>query len=128
VDAGTARVAAIGDDPRLDVSATAAERITVNETLGRRVNEGIEEGRREREGLVPFVCECGLLGCNDVVELTLREYEEVRAGSRCFLVVPGHGADFDIVRRHEDRYEIVRKPDGPLGDYAERTDPRRAGA
>ena len=109
----------------MDVSDTTAERITVNETLSRRVNEGIEEGRREREGLVPFVCECGALGCNDIVELTLREYEEVRSGSRSFLVMPGHGASFDIVRRQEERYDIVRKPDGPLGEYADRTDPRR---
>lgn len=102
-----------------------SEHITTNEILSRRVNEAIEEGRRDREGLVPFVCECGVLGCNDVVEVTLNEYEAVRAGSRCFLVVPGHGADFDVVRLVTERYAIVRKPEGPLGDHAERTDPRR---
>ena len=109
----------------MDSNDTAAERITVNETLSRRVNEGIEEGRRERRGLVPFVCECGILGCNDIVELTLVEYESVRAGSRCFLVAPGHGAGFDVVRHQERRYDVVRKPDGPLGELADRTDPRK---
>jgi hypothetical protein len=99
-------------------------RVARNETAFREVNEGIEEGRRERVGLVPFVCECGMLGCNDVVELTLREYEGVRAGSRCFLVATGHGAPFDIVSRTESRYSVVRKPDGPLGELADRTDPR----
>jgi hypothetical protein len=101
------------------------ERIALNESRFREVNEGIEEGRREREGLVPFVCECGLLGCNAVVEVTLREYEEVRSGSRCFLVAPGHGASFDELRREEGRFDVVRKPDGPLGELADRTDPRR---
>ena len=40
-----------------------ATRIALNETTFREVNEGIEEGRREREGLVPFVCECGRAEC-----------------------------------------------------------------
>jgi hypothetical protein len=104
---------------------TAEGRAVVNETLRRQVNEGIEEGRRERSGLVPFVCECGVLGCNEVVELTLREYESVRAGGRCFLVAPGHGASIDVLQREEGRFDVVRKADGPFGDYAEVTDPRR---
>jgi hypothetical protein len=99
--------------------------VAVNEVTFRQINEGIEEGRNEREGLVPFVCECGELGCNEIVELTLREYERVRAGARCFLVAPGHGAVFDELRREEARFGVVRKPDGPLGDLAERTDPRQ---
>jgi hypothetical protein len=105
---------------------TAGGRIVVNETLRRQVNEGIEEGRRERSGLVPFVCECGELGCNVVVEMTLREYESVRAGGgRCFLVSPGHGTSFDVLEREEGRFDVVSKPVGPLGDYAEATDPRQ---
>src|SRR4051812_1196835 len=102
----------------MDAGELSAERITINEALRRRVNEGIEEGRREREGLVPFVCECGVLGCNDIVELTLREYEDVRSGPRCFLAAPGHGASFDVIREEGRRYTVIRKPDGPLGDYA----------
>jgi hypothetical protein len=101
----------------------SAERITVNESMRRRVNEGIEEGRRERGGLVPFVCECGVLGCNAVVELTLPEYEEVRSGARCFLAAPGHGASFDAIVEEKERYSVIRK-EGVYGEYAERTDPR----
>ena len=99
--------------------------IALNESTFRQVNEGIEEGRRERDGLVPFLCECGEVGCNAVVELTLREYERVRADSRSFLVAPGHGADFDEPSCDGERYGVVRKPDGPLGELADRTDPRR---
>jgi hypothetical protein len=106
----------------------ADEHVAMNESTFRSVNEGIEEGRRDREGLVPFVCECGVIGCNAIVEVTLEEYEGVRAGSRWFLVAPGHGAEFDITERTEDRFAVVRKPDGPLGELADRTDPRRTGA
>jgi hypothetical protein len=102
----------------------ADEQVAINETMFRNVNEGIEEGRSQRDGLVPFVCECGVLGCTEVVELTLEEYEGVRAGSRCFLVASGHGADFDEVREEHERYTVVSKPKGPLGEHAERTDPR----
>jgi len=109
-------------------SMDGAERqVALNEVTFRNVNEGIEEGRSERRGRVPFVCECGMLGCNTIVELTLSEYEDVRAGARCFVVAPGHGAPFDEIRREEPRYRVVRKPEGPLGDLAEATDPRRVG-
>lgn len=103
-----------------------AEHVALNEITFREVNEGIESGRHERDGLVPFVCECGEIGCNAIVELTLGEYEAVRGGARCFVVAPGHGAPFDVLRREHDRFAVVRKPDGPLGDLAERTDPRQA--
>ena len=115
----------MGDDDTMRIADLGAAQITLNETTFREVNEGIEEGRREREGLVPFVCECGALGCNAIVRLTLREYESVRGGSRCFLVAPGHGAEFEELRREGDRYGVVVKPDGPLGELADRTDPRR---
>ena len=100
------------------------EQIALNESTFRDVNEAIEAGRREREGLVPFVCECGKLGCTAVVELTLREYEDVRADSRRFLVVPGHEAATEEAREEDSRYSVVVKPDGPLGEIADRTDPR----
>jgi hypothetical protein len=103
------------------------QQVAVNEVTFRSVNEGIEEGRNERDGRVPFVCECGVIGCNAIVELTLREYESVRAGGRCFVVAPGHGATFDEVSYEQPRYRVVRKPEGPLGDLAERTDPRQVG-
>ena len=114
----------MGDHGPMRAPDSAAHQIALNETTFREVNEGIEEGRRQRDGLVPFVCECGVIGCNAVVRVTLREYEGVRAGSRCFLVAPGHKAEFDEVRHEGERYDVVSKPDGPLGELADRTDPR----
>jgi hypothetical protein len=101
------------------------EQIALNESTFRDINEAIEAGRREREGLVPFVCECGRLGCNAVIEVTLREYEDVRADSRLFLVQPGHENEFEELRHEDPRYRVVAKPEGPLGDIADETDPRR---
>ena len=115
----------MGDDCPMRADDSVDAQIALNETTFREVNEGIEEGRRERDGLVPFVCECGVLGCTAVVEVTLEEYESVRAESRYFLVAPRHGAHFDELRRDGDRYRVVAKPDGPLGEIADRTDPRQ---
>ena len=118
----------MADDDNMSVVDSAEEQLALNESTFRDVNEAIESGRAEREGLVPFVCECGRLGCTDVVELTLREYEGVRAGSRCFLVAPGHDASFERVVREDARFMVVAKPEGPLGDIADRTDPRKENA
>jgi len=101
------------------------EQIALNESAFRDINEAIEAGRREREGFVPFVCECGRLGCTAVIELTLREYEEARADSRLFLVLPGHENELEEHRLEDPRYTVVAKPEGPLGDIADETDPRR---
>ena len=114
----------MADDDDVRAVDTADEQFALNESTFRDVNEGIEAGRRDREGLIPFVCECGVLGCTAVVELTLGEYEAVREGSRCFVVVPGHAASFEEVRVEEDRFAVVVKPEGPLGELADVTDPR----
>jgi hypothetical protein len=107
-----------------DVGASLAdERIADNEIVARRINESIEEGRVSRDGAAGFVCECGQLGCNAIVELTLGEYEQVRARPRRFLVVDGHGAGFDTVIDRRERYAIVAKL-GAAGRKAEATDPR----
>jgi hypothetical protein len=58
----------------------------------RDVNEGIERGAwpGEEDTPVGFRCECARLGCNQLVELSVREYEEIRAHPRRFVLVPGH--------------------------------------
>ncbi len=103
------------------------ERIAYNETVARSVNEAIEAGRVTRDGPTAFVCECGQLGCNAVVELTLEAYEGVRADPRKFVLVTGHEAHFDQVVADAGDYEIVVKQ-GAAGRIAEETDPRAEGA
>ncbi len=100
-----------------------AARVARNEAAFRKVNEAIERGRETRDGLVGFVCECGRLGCNEIIELTVSEYEAVRADARRFAVRPGHQTDAEEVIEDRGRYLVVTKR-GSAGDIAELTDPR----
>jgi hypothetical protein len=63
-------------------------RIAANEVLFREVNEAIERGQwpGEEDKPVGFRCECARLGCNQVIELSVREYE---TGPRSFATVRG---------------------------------------
>jgi hypothetical protein len=97
-----------------------------NEALLREVNEGIERGRwpTVTDGTVRFRCECALLDCNQSVELTVPEYEEVRDHSRRFVVVPGHELpDAETVVTSSSGYVVVEKR-AEAGAVAEELDPR----
>jgi hypothetical protein len=102
------------------------ERLSANEAVFRQINEGIERGHwpGEEDSPVSFRCECALLGCNDLVELSVREYEHVRSNPRRFIVLPGHERlDVEMVVERRDSYLIVEKLD-QAADKAEETDPR----
>jgi hypothetical protein len=107
------------------MDSAGKQRIAMNEATFRKVNEGMEAGQGAN-GLLTFVCECGRLGCNKLIELTRDEYESVRANPRRFAVVDGHEIPEaeDVVDRTE-RYIVVEKADHPEADIVERTDPRR---
>ena len=96
----------------------------MNEATFRRVNEGMEAGQ-DPEGMLAFVCECGRLGCNKLVELTRTEYEAVRTNPRRFAIVDGHQIEEveDVVAR-TDRYIVVEKRGHPESEIVEYTDPR----
>lgn len=95
------------------------------EINGRRVNEAIERGARE--GAVKFVCECGHLGCNALVEMSTAEYERVRSGFDRFFLVPGHEIDgVDEVLERRGNHLVVAKI-GAGSRMAAVTDPRRDG-
>lgn len=105
------------------MNADGSERIGRNEATFRRINEAIETGRVTRDGLVGFVCECSRLGCNEVVELTIAEYEAVRSNPRRFFVARGHDGTAEEVIELADRYCVVEKR-GEAGQVAERADSR----
>jgi hypothetical protein len=100
------------------------ERAAAAEVNGRRVNEAIERGTRGTDTAV-FVCECGNLGCNATVELSIAEYEEVRSGFERFLVKPGHEIEEieDVVGRHPS-YLVVAKRDDEAAAIAYTADDR----
>ena len=101
-------------------------RLGRNEAIFRQINEGIERGQwpGEEDSPVGFRCECARLGCNEVVELSIRAYEGVRRNSRRFIVRPGHERlDVEVVVETRPGYLVVEKLD-QAGDEAEATDPR----
>jgi hypothetical protein len=99
------------------------KRIAMNEATYRKINEAVRaEGA---ESAMTFLCECGRLGCNRLIQLTRAEYENVRSNSRRFAIVPGHDLPDveDVIATHE-RYAIIEKhPDAD--DIVKPTDPRR---
>lgn len=102
-------------------------RLAVNEARFREINERLADDVDRMVGpeeTVEFVCECALLSCRDVVELTLERYRAMRASPIRFAVVPGHEL-LEIERVLEDLGEVyVIEKVGAGADEAERRDPR----
>jgi hypothetical protein len=108
------------------VEGKKQRRAAANEATIRDVNEGIERGQwpGEEDTPVGFRCECARLGCNRLIELSVRQYEEIRSNPRRFVVVPGHEfPEVEVVVEASPRYVIVEKLD-QAGELAEAHDPR----
>jgi 5-bromo-4-chloroindolyl phosphate hydrolysis protein len=99
------------------------KRIAMNEATYRKINEAVRAERADRA--ITFLCECGRLGCNRLIQLTRAEYEAVRSNPRRFALVPGHEIleVEDVVERHE-RYAVIEKH-GDVDDIVKPADPRR---
>jgi predicted ThiF/HesA family dinucleotide-utilizing enzyme len=101
------------------------QRVAMNEATFRRVNEGMEASQSP-EGLLTFLCECGRLGCNKLIELTRAEYESLRANPRRFALIDGHEMpEVEDVVAHNARYNVVEKRGHPESEVVEYTDPRQ---
>src|SRR3954468_24252500 len=103
------------------------ERLARNEAAFRTVHEAIENGRtpRDPDARIAFLCECGAIGCNMLIELTVREYEDVRLHPRRFFVLPGHEVpDVEQVVGRNDGHLVVEKFPEEAG-VAETTHRRR---
>ena len=97
----------------------------MNEATFRRVNEGLETAQDPR-GRLTFLCECGRLGCNQLIQLTRGEYEAVRANSRRFAIIDGHEiAEVEDVVDRAEGFIVVEKRGQPEAEVVEHTDPRR---
>jgi hypothetical protein len=91
------------------------ERIVENNYTFREANEQIRAKADEYDApveRVPFLCECPVPSCTEILRLTLAEYEDVRANPRHFFTAPGHeqadAAVGHVVSRERD-YVIVEK-------------------
>jgi hypothetical protein len=76
--------------------------------------------------MIPFVrCECSMLGCNHLVEVTIPDYKAVRGDSRRFLLAPGHEvAEVEVLVSRKPGYIIVEKVGEAGRAAAEDSDPR----
>jgi hypothetical protein len=102
------------------------QRIAANEAAFRDVNEAIARGQwpGEQDDLASFRCECARFGCNELIELTPRQYEAVRANPRQFVVLPGHELpEVETVVQRGPGYLVVEKTD-VAGRAAEDMDDR----
>jgi hypothetical protein len=101
-----------------------ARRVANAEANGRRINEAIERGEGGA-GSAVFVCECGYVGCNATVELSIEDYEAVRTDFNRFLIVPGHEIEAveEVVERHR-RHLVVLKRERDASAVARATDAR----
>jgi hypothetical protein len=99
-----------------------------NQALHREVNERIKD-LNERlddplDGSTVWVCECNDLDCTEPLQLTLGEYEQLRAHPNHFAVLPGHVEDAveRIVEEHETYLVVAKLGRGAV--FAVENDPR----
>jgi hypothetical protein len=103
-----------------DVIEPRAARLAKNEALFRAVNEEVDKLSQHASGpqLTRYVCECPDLECGSHLELSPREYRDVRRNPTQFLVLPDHVfPELERVVDDRSRYVIVRKL-GVAGEVA----------
>jgi hypothetical protein len=99
-------------------------RVASNQALARLVNEAMRTDRPHEA--IAFTCECGQIGCNQLIQLTRDEHNRVRAHPRRFAIVAGHEiVEIETTVEHHDRYAVVEAYDPAAGAVADRTSPRR---
>jgi hypothetical protein len=97
------------------------------QSLFRNVNEHIDELAENFDLLdqVPIICECASTECNEQIELTQAEYENLRRIPTHFAVLPGHDIpDVERVVEQNERFVTVEKF-GESALAAIKLDPRR---
>jgi hypothetical protein len=110
------------------MNSTEAEKIARNEALFREVNERIAETAvRFEADDASFVCECAESACTERVDVTIAQYERVRADGATFLLVPGHEDErIETVVDAEDGHAVVEKRDPRIAPLVRKLDPRAA--
>ena len=104
---------------------TREERLAKNEALFREVNERVKElAVSELSDRSDVLCECSDANCLATIELTVGEYEAVRAHGTRFALTPGHeDASVETVVERTERFLVVEKRD-EAADVAQDLDPR----
>ena len=103
-------------------------RVGMNEALFREVNERIErvsERLQVTSEKIGILCECGDEACTERVDVSLPDYERIRADGALFFIRPGHEMpDVEDVVERGDGWDVVRKKAGGPAELARELDPR----
>jgi hypothetical protein len=98
------------------VSTLRHGRVAENESFFRDMNEHALNRRDQLLRRLPpdepvrLMCECASGECEQMLQLTLREYARVRDHPDRFLVIPGHEtADIEDVVERRGRFSTVEK-------------------
>jgi hypothetical protein len=99
------------------------DRVGFSRATLRKVNDGMRRNGHGGPGV--FVCECGRIGCNQLVELGAPEYEALRGHHYRFLLLKGHELpECDEIVASHNGYVVVHDAGG--GDTGEGTWPLRS--
>lgn len=102
-------------------------RAAQNQSLFRTVNErlqGLAEAFEFIAQTATFACECADPSCVEPMNLSLAEYEALRADPNQFAVVPGHVyLDVERVISENERFMVVAKIEA-AAKVAKEHDPR----
>ena len=108
-----------------DDSTREAVGVGQRQALFREVNEQMERVADPHLPSVPIICECASASCQERIELTPEEYEQIRGISTRFAVLPGHEQPpFERIVQTNDRFLVVETT-GDAAVAATRLDPRR---
>jgi hypothetical protein len=97
------------------VAERTAERIQHNNDVFRDANERIRSAAEKYDHQVeriPFLCECPVEDCVEVIRLSEDEYAALRANPNHYMTVAGHeGAEKPVGRvvARNDGYVVVEK-------------------
>jgi len=97
------------------VADSSAERIKANNKRFREANETIQGKADELDAdmqRLPFLCECPVEDCVEVLQLTRTQYAEIREHGDHYVTVAGHEqaelSIAEVVARH-DGYVVIEK-------------------
>jgi hypothetical protein len=94
-------------------------RIAFNEDFSRNLNKRKAEWIESGQVAAGFRCECWKVDCGERIQLSIREWHEVRSRSNRFAVAPGHiaGEDETVVKEYPHHWLIEKH--GEAGNTAD---------
>ena len=112
-----------------EAQSAVDERYAVNQSTFREINERVNDVNQMVDApLKSWVCECADPRCSERIEMTLIEYEALRAHPRRFAIVTDMAHYYSAVETvvdHNEQYWVVEKF-GQSGKIAAEYDPRSA--